>query len=41
MHLYHDGGHGFGMSKPIPSNASWSHHWKDDLLYWLKSHGVF
>ncbi len=39
MHLYGDGGHGFGMSDPNPPTAAWGQ-WQIQLLNWLKSRGL-
>lgn len=40
MHLYGDGGHGFGMSRPEPPNAAYGH-WREQLLCWLENRGLW
>ena len=39
MHLYADGGHGFGMNPPEPPAAAYGH-WRQHLLGWLASRGL-
>jgi acetyl esterase/lipase len=36
LHVFHAGGHGFGMSP----NGATSDHWIDDYLWWLRAEGI-